>query len=119
MTEKQYDSLPKGIKAIVDSWDDNKSLYNECSRIQKELEIYGWTCDYGLDGMVYDVRPINNPNSIDDLNEISANMIADLIQDKLIPDCTDTDDDTEFRVQDIINERLAEFFNLNYEEIQE
>ena len=53
------------------------------------------------------------------INEISANMIADLIQEGIIADCTDTDDETEFKVQDIINERLAEFFGLDYEEIQE
>tara|TARA_R110000751_G_C13427764_1_gene441154 strand:- start:294 stop:470 length:177 start_codon:yes stop_codon:yes gene_type:complete len=56
MTEEDYINLPQKIKYIVDSWDDNKGLYVECSRIQKELEQKGWTCDYGLDGMVYDVR---------------------------------------------------------------
>jgi hypothetical protein len=58
MTEK-YESLPQGIKDILDSWDgwdDNEDLYSECNRIQKELEKFGWTCSYGPDGMVHDVR---------------------------------------------------------------
>jgi hypothetical protein len=56
MTEKEYEQLPEGIKAIVDSWDENKDLYKECRRIKSELKDYGWSCDYGLDGMVYDVK---------------------------------------------------------------
>jgi hypothetical protein len=59
MTAEEYEDLPKGIKDITDSWDDNKDLYAECNRIQKELEQKGWTCDYGLDGMVYDVKKVN------------------------------------------------------------
>lgn len=60
MTEKEYEALPLEIKDIVDSWDDNKSLYQECERIKNELEVKGWTCDYGLDGQVYDVVNVNN-----------------------------------------------------------
>lgn len=56
MTEEDYINLPQKIKYIVDSWDDNKELYAECSRIQKELEHIGWTCDYGLSGEVFDVK---------------------------------------------------------------
>ncbi len=56
---KEYDNFPKEVKAIVDTYDDNENLYEECHRIQKELEHIGWTCDYGLDGEVYYVRAIN------------------------------------------------------------
>ena len=58
MTAEEYDNLPQEIKSIVDSWDDNESLYVECNRIQRELEEKNWTCDYGLDGMVYDVKEL-------------------------------------------------------------
>ena len=58
MTAQEYDNLPEKIKNIIDTWDDNLNLYSECNRIQKELETKGWTCDYGLDGMVYDVREL-------------------------------------------------------------
>jgi hypothetical protein len=59
MTELEYDNFPQEVKAIVDTYDDNENLYEECHRIQKELEHIGWTCDYGLDGEVYYVRPTN------------------------------------------------------------
>ena len=58
MTAIEYDNLPDNIKAIVDSWDDNKDLYAECRRIQTELECNDWTCDYGLDGEIFDVKPL-------------------------------------------------------------
>lgn len=58
MTAEEYEFLPDNVKLIVDSWDDNKDLYKECARIKTELEAIGWTCDYGLDGMVYDVMKI-------------------------------------------------------------
>jgi len=64
MTAEEYENLPQEIKNIVDSWDDNKDLYAECNRIQKELEQKGWTCDYGLDGMVYDVKQVWHIDSV-------------------------------------------------------
>jgi len=60
MTEQEYDNLPQQIKEIVDSWDDNKNLYDECARIKHELNKRGFDCEYGLDGMVYDVAPIDD-----------------------------------------------------------
>jgi len=53
---KAYENFPPAVKAVVDSWDDNKNLYAECARIKYQLEEIGWTCDYGLSGEVYDVR---------------------------------------------------------------
>ena len=58
MTDNDYESFPQAIKDIIDSWDENKDLYAECRRIKTALEEKGWTCDYGLDGMVYDVVEI-------------------------------------------------------------
>ena len=60
MNEHQYESLPKEIKEILDSFDEDKDLYAECSRIQKELETKNYTCDYYLDGVIFDVKPIDN-----------------------------------------------------------
>jgi len=59
------------------------------------------------------------PMSMDDLNDISLGMVEDLVSEKLIPDCQDTDDETEFQVQDVINKRLAKFFGLDYDKLQE
>ena len=39
-------------------------------------------------------------------------MIAELVEEGIIQDCTDTDDSTEFDVQDIIVNKLAEKFGI-------
>jgi len=57
MTSQEYELLPDPVKNIVDSWDEDMELYTEAKRIRRELEDIGWTCEYGLDGMPYDVKP--------------------------------------------------------------
>ena len=56
MTAKEYDNLPQEIKNIIDVWDEDADLYIEASEIKANLNKVGWTCDYGLDGMVHSVR---------------------------------------------------------------
>ncbi len=48
----------------------------------------------------------------DDLRDIAIQIVDELVENKLIQDCIDTDDETEFEVQDIILEKLKE--NLDY-----
>jgi vancomycin permeability regulator SanA len=59
MTAKQYENLPQQVKIILDSFDENKESYSECKRIEKELLKIGCTCDYYLDGVLFDVMPKN------------------------------------------------------------
>ncbi len=56
---EEYDLLPEEIKNILDTYDENKSLYQECQRIKEELEQVNWTCEYGLDGQIYDIKHNN------------------------------------------------------------
>lgn len=49
---------PKEVVDVIESWKSNEDLYQECKRIKYELELIGWTCDYGLDGEIYDVKEI-------------------------------------------------------------
>lgn len=48
--------------------------------------------------------------SLDDINDLSVVIVNKMVEDGLLPDCTDTDDETEFEAQDIIREALVEFF---------
>ena len=59
MTEIEYENFPQEVKAIVDTYNDNENLYEECHRIKVELQQIGWTCDYDLSGEVFDVRQTN------------------------------------------------------------
>jgi hypothetical protein len=49
---------------------------------------------------------------IDDTRDLAIDIVDELVSEKLIPDCIDTDDETEFSVQDIIHQKLNELFNL-------
>lgn len=55
---EEYDNLPAKIKAILDTHDENKCMYKEAERILKELNKVGWTCDYGLCGEIFDIKPM-------------------------------------------------------------
>ena len=59
MTSQEYELLPQEVKNIVDFWDEDMDLYVQANKIKTALEYIGWTCDYGLDGEVHTVRPIN------------------------------------------------------------
>lgn len=52
----EYDDLPKEVIDIVDTYEESGDLYGECRRIKFELEKIGWTCEYGLDGDIYDIK---------------------------------------------------------------
>ena len=42
----------------------------------------------------------------DQIRDIAIRIVDDLVQAGYVPDCTDTDDETEFKVQDIIVDNL-------------
>ena len=49
---------------------------------------------------------MTNDNHIDTLRDISIRITNKLIELGYVPDCTDTDDESEFEVQDAIVEVL-------------
>jgi hypothetical protein len=46
----------------------------------------------------------------DDLRDIAIQIVDELVDNGLVKNCIDTDDETEFEVQDIILEKLKEKF---------
>lgn len=57
MTAEEYDALPQEVKDIFNTHDGDES-YEECERIKNELNQIGWTCDYDLGAVIFDVKPI-------------------------------------------------------------
>ncbi len=49
----------------------------------------------------------------DEINDISIAIVDHLVELKLVPDCTDTDDQTEFDFQDAIREILSDKLKVN------
>lgn len=48
----------------------------------------------------------------DDTRDIAIKIVDKFVEEGLIKSCIDTDDETEFEFQDIINNVLNEFFNI-------
>ena len=54
-----HNRLPKAVKAAIALYNDSKGdLYASCEIMLATLEQIGYTFDYGLDGVPYDLRPV-------------------------------------------------------------
>lgn len=56
MTPEEHDKLPRNVQVILGGFDEDKDAYKECAKIKRELNSIGFTCSYGLDGVIYNVR---------------------------------------------------------------
>jgi len=59
----------KKLKDILYSFDEDADMYTESERIKNALESIGWTCDYGLDGTLFDVLPKQFFNDLEQILE--------------------------------------------------
>ncbi len=50
--------------------------------------------------------------TLDDVRDLSIRIVDKLVENGIVPNCTDTDDDTEFWVQDMITDLLCRKFNI-------
>jgi hypothetical protein len=61
-----YDELPIEIQMILDKYVEMDFTYENCGNLIDELEVLGWTCEYGLDAEPYDLRQLTNFDKWDD-----------------------------------------------------
>ena len=52
--------LPQKVRDILAKYDEMGTSYDTCNNLVKELEQVGYTCDYGLDGIPYELTTIKN-----------------------------------------------------------
>jgi len=55
---------------------------------------------------------MNTIKTLDEIKDLSIIIVAKMVEEGIIKDCTDTDDQTEFDAQDIIRETLCTKFNI-------
>lgn len=68
-----FEQIPQKLEEVMEKWQekiDNGLDYNDCADFQKDCEALGYTFNYGLDAVPFDLRPIdikeqniNNQNS--------------------------------------------------------
>jgi hypothetical protein len=52
--------IPSDVQSILETFDeDAPNTYLELTRLTRELEVLGYTFDYGLDADPYGLRPSN------------------------------------------------------------
>ena len=53
---KNYHLLPQDVQDALASFDENEDGYKECARVLELVEQLGYTFDYYLDAVPYDLR---------------------------------------------------------------
>jgi hypothetical protein len=59
-----------------------------------------------------DESVIEDTPSLDQIKDMSINIVDRMVEEGIIKDCTDTDDEDEFVAQDIIREFLCKEFKI-------
>lgn len=54
---EHYDELPTKVLTLIEGLDDALS-YKDCEALLKELNDLGYTCEYGLDGILYNLQKL-------------------------------------------------------------
>lgn len=54
---EHYNELPPKALTLIEGLDDALS-YKDCEALVKELNNLGYTCEYGLDGIPYNLQKI-------------------------------------------------------------
>lgn len=50
--------LPQEVMAILQKYQSEDETYENCENLVADLEIVGYTCDFGLDAVPYDLRKL-------------------------------------------------------------
>lgn len=55
---------------------------------------------------------MNKQLTYDDTRDLAIKILDELVEKGFVKDCIDTNDESEFEVQDIIHSELNKFFNV-------
>lgn len=60
---EHLDKCPDQVRSVLSKYSELDETYENCANLVAELELIGWTCDYYLDAVVFDLRPIGEPSN--------------------------------------------------------
>lgn len=55
---EQHQTLPQEVQEVLEKYSNEENDYNTCEELIKDLNNIGYTCDYGLDGVPFDLQKI-------------------------------------------------------------
>lgn len=90
-------NLPAEVMAILRNHEADENDYATCQALQDDLEQIGWTCDWGLDAVPYNLRELNT--TMGEKHEVKCNKcnfsgfedeLVSIEDERACPNC-DTD----------------------------
>jgi hypothetical protein len=57
---EDFDNLPSDVQAVIMKFEDSEQDYNTCQELVDALEEVGYTCEYGLTAVPYNLKKIEN-----------------------------------------------------------
>jgi hypothetical protein len=58
-----HEETPLCVQNLINKFGDGKCSYAKCNKLINKLRKLGWSADYGLDAIPYNLRPITrHPN---------------------------------------------------------
>ena len=57
---EQYETLPQEVKDIIDAFNEKENSYELCEDLINALEEVGYTCEYGLDAIPFNLECIED-----------------------------------------------------------
>lgn len=70
-----YDNLPLKIKEIIHNFNTKSNTYETCKELVSELEIHGYTCEYGLDAEPHSLRKLETTNETPEEMKTTENIV--------------------------------------------
>ena len=56
----EIDTLPTDVQQLILSYHSQELDYMGCEELKQNLERLGYTCDYGLDAVPFDLKEIED-----------------------------------------------------------
>lgn len=53
---EQVETLPQEVQDVLKKYENGDFTYEDCANLVTELEVVGYTCDYGLDAVPFNLR---------------------------------------------------------------
>jgi hypothetical protein len=63
------DLVPQEVRNIIEKYEEAGANYKMCQNLIKELEQVGYTCDFGLDGVPYELKQLSKTDSMLEVEE--------------------------------------------------
>jgi hypothetical protein len=93
---EDYENIPPKVQKILDKYEDDfiNGDYQGTTKALKELEKIGYTFEFYLDGVAYDLRPIGTKGKVESMDEFAmggatfkdkVNAISKRLEGKKVP----------------------------------